>query len=456
MIKKLILLVLVFVVAYGIYYVSIALPVISAYGAKNICSCVFLSGRTPQSVIDNELNSTLLSLGSFELNEDDQSITGNVFGLSERKAIYRKGLGCTLVNEIEEEELRAQKFEPLEKLPLNPDTIYFPMGDLLPDTLPNGFNQEVLEEAINKAFNDESYLYPAGTRSVVVVYKNQLIGEQYLEEFNKDVPQLGWSMTKSVTGTIISLLIKDNRLSLEDQSVLTEWSKEDDPRSEISLDDLMRMSSGLEWSEIYAGPSDATAMLFKRSSSGEFASEKPLEFEPGKKWYYSSGTTNILSLIAKKELGDDYLNFPRERVFNKIGMRSAVMEPDPSGTFVGSSFMFATPRDWARFGLLYLNDGVWESERILPEDWADYSKSVTKDSKGRYGAQFWLNANRTDGTDIRLPNVPTDAYMASGFQGQRVFIIPSMDLVIVRLGYDPAENFDFNAWLGDLLEAFKV
>lgn len=454
MLKKLLLSALAIVLLGVGYYLWLALPVISAYGAKNICSCVFVSGRTIESVIGKELNSTLLSLGSFKLNKEENSVSGSVFGLASRKAIYRKGLGCTLVNGISEEELRGQEFAPLQTLPLNPDTIYFPYGSLVKDSLPEDFNKDVLNEAIEKAFTDTSYLYPDGTRSVVVVYKDHLVGEKYLEEFGKDVPQIGWSMTKSVTNTILGILSKQGKLNVNERAPVSEWESEDDPRSKIKLDDLMRMSSGLEWSEIYQGPSDATAMLFKKYSAGEFALSKPLKYEPGEHWYYSSGTTNILSLIAKRTLGNEYLNFPRKELFNKLGMKSAVMEPDPSGVFVGSSFMYATARDWARFGLLYLHDGVWNGERILPEGWVAYSKSITTDGHGRYGAQFWLNAERTDGSERRLPSVPPDAYMASGFQGQRVFIIPSKELVVVRLGYDPGENFDFNAWLEDLLKAF--
>jgi CubicO group peptidase (beta-lactamase class C family) len=178
-------------------------------------------------------------------------------------------------------------------------------------------------------------------------------------------------------------------------------------------------------------------------------------------WSYSSGTSNILSnIIRAKFRGNqiDYFNFPRRALFDKIGMQSAVIEPDPSGTFVGSSFSYATARDWARFGLFYLNDGVWEGERILPEGWVKYTSTPTpKAPQGQYGAHFWLNAGEDEkGKNRRWPDLPKDFYYASGFEGQSVVIIPSYNMVIVRLGNtQKREAWDVGVLIKDVLESVE-
>jgi CubicO group peptidase (beta-lactamase class C family) len=196
------------------------------------------------------------------------------------------------------------------------------------------------------------------------------------------------------------------------------------------------MSSGLKFEEDYAKPSDATKMLFLEKSAGRFALDHPLKDKPGSVFYYSSGTTNILQEIIRRQFSnlDAYQRFPYEQLFHKIGMHSAVLERDASGTYVGSSFMYATARDWARFGLLFLNNGKWNGEQILPENWAAYSASETKPSGGIYGAHFWMDHNDQ--------GLPRDAFFADGFEGQFVSIVPSKDIVIVRLGLTRGTYFN--------------
>ena len=192
---------------------------------------------------------------------------------------------------------------------------------------------------------------------------------------------LGWSMTKSVTNALIGILVKQGKLSLDQLAPVPEWSDPADPRHAITLDQLMRMSSGLEFSEDYADlTTGVTQMLYNTDDMGAYAAAAPLEAEPDGVWNYSSGTANIVSRIVRDTVGgsdEEYLTFPRRALFDPIGMTSAVMEPDASDTFVGSSYMYATARDWARFGLLFLQDGMWEGERILPEGWVDYSITPT-------------------------------------------------------------------------------
>ncbi len=446
--------ILVAAISYGVYYASQAFPILAGYGAKNLCSCVALGGRQPEDVINNELGGGMLPLGTFTFNPEDSSATGSVFGFAKRKAIYRKGLGCTLLNEISENELRGQKFNLTEPPSINQDTVNWPMGNLIRDTLLTGLDYEKINKTVGDAFAEPGEEKVRRTRAIIVVYDGQIIAEKYANEFNSNSRHLGWSMAKSVTNALIGLLVKEGKISLNDKAPIEEWQK--DNRSAITMDNLMQASSGLKWEENYAGPSDATNMLFKKSDAGIFASHAPLNKEPGTDFYYSSGTTNILSWIVRNKVGEEaYHSFPHKNLFYKIGMNSMVMEPDAGGTFVGSSYAFATARDWARFGLLYLNDGIWGSERLLPEGWVEYSSTPAIGAeRGEYGAQFWLNAGAPGNPENRMyPNVPADLFWADGYEGQNVFIIPSKNLVVVKLSQSSGNYLDDNKFLSEIISA---
>jgi CubicO group peptidase (beta-lactamase class C family) len=442
------------VVGYGIYYLSQALPIIAGYGAKNLCSCVYVAGRDPQQIISKELGASLVNLGTYQVHYEDSSATGSVFGLSERKAIYRKGLGCTLVSEISEEELRNQKIKLISKPVVLQDTIPWPMGDRINDSIRNRYSK--LQEVVNSAFVESDPENPVNTRAVVIVHHGNIVAEQYAPSFSAQTPLIGWSMTKTITNAMIGVLTKQGKLNVMAPAPVTEWKE--DERSKITLNNLMQASSGLKWEELYAGPSDATNMLFRKADAGGFAAQSRQEAEPDTKWYYSSGTTNIISRIARQAIGDaDYYMFPYREIFHKIGAYSMVIEPDASGTFVGSSFSYATARDWARYGLLYLNDGVWNGERIFQEGWVKYSITPANAAPyGEYGAQIWLNAGNKDNQDQkRFKDVPNDMFLMDGFEGQHVIMIPSRNLVIVRLGLSQKKQFDTNTFVHDVLEAIK-
>ena len=190
---------------------------------------------------------------------------------------------------------------------------------------------------------------------------------------------------------------------------------------------------------------------------GVYASSYGLDEEPDTDWYYSSGTSNILSRILRSELGDEYLQWPYREIFYKTGVRSVVFEVDASNAYVGSSYIWASPRDWARLGLLYLNDGVWNGERILPEGWVSYSHTPTPPSEMlQYGAAFWLNVgDKDDPSNRRLPDCPQDVYSMNGYEGQRVFIIPSRDMVVIRMGQTKKDDFDMNEFLSSILSCVE-
>jgi CubicO group peptidase (beta-lactamase class C family) len=437
---------------YLIYFCFNMFPVISGYGAKSLCSCVYLQGRSETDVINQELGTILGKVGSFSLNREDSSASGQVLFMFKKKAIYRKGLGCTLVSGLEEEELRAQNYFGKPSPEVNQDTIAWPDGNILPDSFPKGINKEALDRIVGDEFIEKNPEAPINTRALLVLYDGAVVAEKYADGFDAKTPQMGWSMTKSITNALVGILVKQGRLKVNDPAPVPAWANDD--RKNITLNDILHASSGLDWSEIYSRPSDATEMLFQSRDAALFAYSVKASKKPNEKFYYSSGSTNIVTWIIRNEVGDDnYHEFPYDKLFNKIGMTSAIIEPDPSGTFVGSSFSYATARDWARFGLLYLNDGVWNGERILPEGWVAYTTTpVPAAPMGEYGAQWWLNAGAKDNpANRKFPDVPTDAFLADGYEGQYVFVVPSKKLVVVRLGLSQKASPDMNKLIADII-----
>ena len=351
------------------------------------------------------------------------------------KAIYRKGLGCTLLAEQTEEAVRKQTPILAPSLVFNPDTTFWPTGNRIPDGNQSGVNYTMIEAAISDAFEETNPGKPKNTLAVVAVYKGQIVGEKYAEGVNVHSKLMGWSMTKSLTNALVGILVQDGKLFIEAPAPVDEWQEDD--RRNITLNDLMHASSGLEWDEFHFGPGDFHTMFMSRDDKGAYAASKKLKYKIGEHWEYSSGTTNILCGIVRKEIGDDnYPRFAYERLFHKIGMADALVEPDASGTFVGSSYGYASARDWARFGLLFLNDGIWNGERILPEWWVKYSSTPAPAAPiGEYGAQFWLNAGAPEHPERSYhPGLPNEEFGMEGFEQQNVYIIPSKRLVLVRLG----------------------
>ncbi len=453
--KRIVLTILILGPAYGIFYAWQAFPIISGYGAKNICTCVMVAGRAPESVKKHELGGFPIRLGTFEVDYTDSSATGSVFGLAKQKAIFRKGLGCSLVTELSEKEFRAQKANLPTSPRLNPDTIAWPHGNILHDSSSVKRDLTKINTALDEAFSEPGPDSLRRTRAVLIIHDGKIISERYADGFSKESKLIGWSMTKSITNALVGILVKQGKLDVSQPAAVAAWEKDD--RKNITLHNLLQASSGLDWEENYGGPSGATNMLFKKKDMGLYAAEVPVALKPGEKFYYSSGTTNIISRIIRETIGDDnYYKFPYEELLYKIGMYNTIIEPDAGGTFVGSSYSFGTARDWARFGLLYLNDGVWNGERILPEGWVKYTTTPAKGAdRGQYGAQFWLNAGAPGNPENRYyPSAPTDLYWADGFEGQNVFILPSKKLVIVKLSMSQGDYLDDDQFLKAIIGAF--
>ena len=456
--KKILIAFVTIIIGGFIYFILNFGPIISGFGAKAVCSCVYVGNRPIESAVANELGAFPLSLGTFEIHPEDSSATGSVFGFASSKAIYREGLGCSLVREHTEEEMKNATASVHLKKPILSDTTYWPLGAKMMDTVIAELNLEKLHDAVKRSFDNTNPEIPAKTRAVVIIYDGQLIMEQYSDEFTKESVQLGWSMTKSVTNGIFGIMTQKGMIDVFQPAPVSEWADENDPRHQITTDALLRMSSGLHWEEVYSNVSTATNMLYKYADMGAFAASQPKEFEMNEKWYYSSGTSNILSRMIREQLGEeDYYQFAQRELFSKLGINSAVIEPDASGTFVGSSYMWANARDWARLGELYINNGNWFGEQILPVDWVKYTVTPTANTpQGQYGSQWWLNAGEPGNeTNRLLPNVPTDMYMMDGYEGQRVFVVPSKKLVVVRLGQNKRGGFDYDLFLSNVIAAIN-
>ncbi len=438
-----------------------AARVAAAYKAKILCSAVFVSNRDPTEVEAAELNRFPLAAVVDRARQTVSVSAG--FGQPDQVAIHRPGLGCTVAIDYTLEHIERQKLPDLTPREARPEApeLPWPEGEAVGvDDFSEELDSERLDAAVARAFAEPDEKIRRRTRAIVVVYKGRIVAERYADGFTKDTPLMGWSMAKSVVNALVGILVGEGRLVIDAKGPLEEWRGHDDPRRAITMHHLLTMTSGLDFVEQYGDlVSDTPSMLSGTPDAARYASEKPLREEPGKSWRYISGSPNIVCRILRGAIGgslEEYWSFPRRALFDRIGMRSAVLEPDASGTFVGSSFAYATARDWARFGLLYLRDGVWEGERILPPGWVEYTTTPAKAApRGEYGAYFWLNTGK--GGKSMFSSLPRDLYMAIGFEGQNVAMIPSFDLVIVRLGASdpPTDGWRPEPFLADVISAVR-
>lgn len=389
------------------------------YQTKIMCSEVFVAGRSAEDVAATNFQNIdpLMDYVSLDVDTEARTVSGSLLGLGQSESVYRDGLGCTVDagDGVSDINVKARGQTDSEARHAYPVTL-----------------KPAVQAAVAALFDDAKLVHPIVTRGVVVVQDGKIVGEQYKEGFDQNTRQQSWSMAKGVTQALVGILVDREIMSLEDESLMANWS-DSDPRSDISLGQLLHMASGLEFAEEYAdAESDATQMLFNSSDMGLYAAEKPLAITPGKKSQYSSGTTNIVSLVMRNKLealGQDYHDFPYNSLFDRIGMRSALFEVDASGTFIGSSYIYATPRDYARFGQLYLQKGVWDGEQILSEEWVDYTGQPAPGSDGKYGSHWSINKSGKN-----LPGMPEDVIYLGGNDGQFIFVIPSKNAVIARLG----------------------
>ncbi|KVS77967.1 serine hydrolase domain-containing protein [Burkholderia cepacia] len=431
-------------------------PVATGYAAKALCSGVYVSGRPAASVIDVDIMAgvhPLLKLVRPSIDPDHHRAVATFAGFARREADFRSGLGCTLAIGP------APAALPAALAPL-PDPQPAQPAPAAPATPPAGIDARKLQTALDRAFDEPDPARPRRTRAVVVMWRGQVIAERYAPGFTADTPLPGWSMTKTVTAALAGALVAQHKLSPDTSALLPEWRGSGDPRAAITLDELLRMTSGLQFNEDYDDPlSDVALMLFTQPDTARFASAKPLAATPGTQWSYSSGTSAIVARVMREALGggeDDYLAFPRRALFAPLGMRSAVFEPDVSGTLVSASYMYASARDWARFGQLLLQDGVWDGQRLLPDGWVRYlTRATPQSSRQEYGAQLWVKVPEPfNDRDPKAVAMPADAFHAVGHEGQFVSVVPSRQLVVVRLGLSrPESAWNHEAFLARVLDA---
>ncbi|MDX8435135.1 serine hydrolase [Mesorhizobium abyssinicae] len=420
----------------------------SGYSAKIVCSNVFIAGRDANEVLAVDVQAPghpLLRLMKVSVDKERGMVSAGLFGvLGKSVAVARDGLGCATVPDGNTGKARQT-------------AIYAEPAATRQDALwPEGERVDASQNPEIAKIVDDAAMAGAGMRAVVVVKNGHIVAERYGEGFSAKTPLLGWSMTKTVNAAIVGTLVKDGKMAIDNKGLFAPWKA--DGRAAISLADLMAMSSGLEFNEDYGDVADVTRMLYLEPDMAGFAEAKPLTGGVGKVFSYSSGTAVMLSRLWQDAVGDKAkaLTWPRKALFEPLGMHSAVLETDEQGSFVGSSYLYATAHDWARFGQFLLQGGVWNGNQVLPTGFVDWMREPAAASKVYGKGQVWIEGpgdeeNPGAGAAAGLPK---DTYWMEGHDGQTVAIIPSEQLVVVRLGLTPAKlGYRPQAMLGALVKA---
>ena len=438
---------------------------VAATAAHHLCSGLWVVGRdhprTVEAVFANDIARFPQFRWSeefeFSVNAADRSVTVRGPGVAPaRRARYHGDQGCAIMPGGADRIF----FEPVDVVSALPDAASqpWPLGDVDAHGSFAEVDGQQLEAALDKAMAQEEQ----NTRALVVVYRGKIIGERYAEGFGPDTPQISWSQGKSITAALIGVLAEQGEISLDEPAPVPEWQAADDPRQAIRVRDLLNMSSGLDFKnydegnriDAWSASNEHGRVYFEGVNVFDLAVNQPLEIPPGSRFRYRNSDPLTLGRIIRDKVearGESYLRFPQAALFDRIGARNFVLETDPWGNFILTGYDFGTGRDWARFGLLHLWDGVFEGERVLPEGWVDFvTTPAPGDPTQSYGGLFWLNRGGA------MDRLPPDAFWASGYMGQRTFVIPSADLVVVRLGPSPGGAGDYlNDVIGDVLAAIR-
>lgn len=416
--------------------------------AKTMCSAVFITGLDPDVAAE--------SVGYFTGPYEQRKRVGKPVVDRERREVriaipggptlvarQHGSQGCTTLPPGQD----GVFFTPKAVRSTLPDasTLPWPMGDVLPSEVPSGYDPGRVGQAVAAAFSaPEAY-----TAAFVVTYKGRVIGERYMPGITPATPLESWSMGKSVVATLMGVLMRQGEYRLDQPAPIPEWQTTGDPRQQIRIADILHMSSGLrikapddpDFDPAGTYP-DHTYLYTGRVNSFNYAATRPQQWPPNTVGRYRNTDPVLASYLVRlavEKRGEDYLAFPQGHLFDKIGIRSMVMETDPYGNFLTQGYEYMAARDWARLGNLYLQDGVWNGERILPEGFVNFVSTVAPawaaDKRPIYGGFFWLNGTGT------FPALPTSAYYMLGAGGQVVIIVPSHDLVVVRMGFDKGERY---------------
>jgi CubicO group peptidase (beta-lactamase class C family) len=417
----------------------------TAVVSKTLCSGAFVSKVDPDQLYAEAVKPipgqrALAKRLRYTIDRAKREVTATWAGGFASRAVYRDGLGCMLVHDGITEKALRERFArtaldtpketaptALEVLPANP----------------------ALEVALDRAFAEPAEPPYRRVKAIVIVQNGKIVAERFAAGYGAETPILGYSLAKSVTNALVGILVRQKKLSVQDRVPVSQWQDPSDPRQSITIEELMRMTSGLAIEESDSGFDPVSRMLFLESDMAGFAEGAKLKAKPGTEWEYTSGNTLILSRIVRDAVGgraEDVAEFARRELFEPLGITTATIEFDATGTPVGSIFILMSARDWARLGSLYLNDGVVEGRRILPEGWVDYSARPTLNTD--YGAGFWTNRGAHGFAAERIQRgMPEDAFYGSGNLGQRVVVIPSKGLVIVRMGLTHSPGFDMKGLL---------
>lgn len=415
----------------------------AGYAAKHACSCHFLQGRELEEIREHDLNFSVL--GFVSLRAEGKSVHSSFFGLTPREARFREGVGCTLVNDEK---------QPLAEVP-GGDAGAKQVGEGVKVGWTKVKGSEALQAALDFGMAPVS---GGGARGLVVLQEGALVAERYADGYDENTLLLGWSMTKTLTAMLLGRAYQlnasaDSPAPASPPEMLTAgnglfpeiWT--DSARQQITVADLLHMNSGLAWNESYGALSDATIMLHEHPDMAKYAYSAPPIAARNSVWNYSSGTTNILTELVDRELPDLSIQQQIGELYGGIAP-SLLIEPSQAGLPVGSSYGWATARDWANLGQFMLQDGTWNGDTLLYPGWVDYMREPAAGSDGIYGAQTWL-----PGPD--MPSLPEGAFMMRGFQDQRVFIIPSQKLVIARLGHGVDKSTDFDGLVRRILASVR-
>ena len=418
-----------------------------ALHAKLLCSGIFVSGRDPDAVIEQDLHWSEDTFHDWDLTEwivDRDAGRVDLISVMPRSrqrvsasSVYHPGHGCTLLPAgAERVAFEPRQFVDAASKPIPPEAYALPVG--------RPANAGRMQQALEFAFANERHAIPQQTRALVVIHKNAVVAEAYAPGFTATMPMLGWSMGKSLSAALLGVVVRETGLDVEQPAPIQAWRMPSDPRSTISPLNLLQMAGGLRFrnpgfgdSLYYTDRHQHESVYFKGQDTERLVLEAPLRFRPGTVFQYrNTNTLAIMSLIKQinRQAGKDHLLWPHRALLARIGAGSFVLEPDTHGNLIITGNVYATARDWGRAGLLFLNRGRVGGESLWPDDWLDI---LTRPSTARssYGGQIWLN---TTGV---MPDVPGDAFFFRGWLGQLVVVIPSRDAVIVRLGFSDAGGY---------------
>ncbi|MGU7773943.1 serine hydrolase domain-containing protein [Burkholderia sp. MR1-5-21] len=412
-----------------------ALHVATGTVAHNLCSETFVSGLDPDRAYAEGVAPMpgfgLVRWGiRYHVDRTQQAVQATFLGGFRSRAVYRGAYGCMLTYTSRDASAGV-------------DDAAFPRVVRHAEPPPVETTDPRLNAALDAAFSESAAPPYSGTKAVVVLHDGKLVAERYAPGYAPDTPLLGYSLTKSVTNALVGILVREGRLSVDARAPLAAWQHDGDPRGDITIAQLMQMTSGLDLDETGSGFDPSNRMFFDEPDMAGFAARARLIAAPGTRWAYSSASTHLVARIVRDTAGgtgEAVQQFAASALFGPLQMRNVTLEMDETGTPVGAHYMLASARDWARFGQLYLDDGVIDGKRVLPDGWVRWS--TTPGAGTNYGAGWWANRRDTRATPAPgektgmplMTSVPPDAFYALGNLGQFIVVVPSSRLVVVRLG----------------------